>query len=75
MKMLLHRHKSVSRNTEPAINLPQRAGDDPELFQRREYNTESSFKIGCISEYANSEHLENSSGSAPFFHSNDFLTK
>ena len=40
---------------------------------KRANNAESSFKIGCSSEYATSEHLENSSCSTQFHYSDDFF--
>ena len=58
---------SVIRIPVPAISHLPPAGSDPEPFlQKREYNAESSFKIGCSSKYTTSENFENSSGSTQF---------
>ena len=58
---------SVIMIPEPAISHLPPAGGDPEPFlQKKEYNAESSFKIGCSSKYTTSENFENSSGSTQF---------
>ena len=60
--------------TEPAVSHPPHAGSDSELFpQKREYNAESSFIIGCSSQYTTGENLENDSGSTHFFSSRRLL--
>ena len=65
---------SVSRITEPAIShTPQAVGESCSCKERE--RAESSFKIVCSSEYTTSENLENSSCSAQFNKSKDFLTK
>ena len=59
---------SESRITGPAISHLPQAGGHSELFPpKREYNAESSFKIGCSSEYS-------SSGSTQFHYAEDVFT-
>ena len=54
---------AASTSSELALSHPPQAGGRPRAFStKRVYNAESSFRIGCSSEYTTSENLDNFSG-------------
>ena len=75
MKVLMHRHHPSSELRNQQSDIYHKLGGEPRAVPtKRAYNADSSFRIGCSSEYSTSEHLENSSGRSQYNNYDDFFT-
>ena len=74
MKVLMHRHHPSSELRIQQSVIDHKLVVTPSCSYKESKQSRKQVQNWLSSEYATSEHLENSSGSAQFYYSDDFFT-